>query len=163
MVCIFDPACELLPPWTKELYGTCVLLPLYFTFSLTSSPLFPFPMYSLYRQIVTCGGGGGGCWNVLWTISAKFLHYVLTRFKIYKVASPPQTKMTSKDDIKGLVSLKFLRPCPSLSFPGPVGRRVIKVYYMYTGLGGFTLFHYFRPWDRGAFSAFCSLYPPLLL
>jgi hypothetical protein len=26
MVCIFDPACELLPPWTKELYGTCVLL-----------------------------------------------------------------------------------------------------------------------------------------
>jgi hypothetical protein len=32
----------------------------------------------------------------------------------YKIASPPQTKMTNKDDIKGLVSLKFLRPCLSL-------------------------------------------------
>ncbi len=41
MVCIFDPACELLPPWTKELCGNCVLLPLYCTFSLTSSPLPP--------------------------------------------------------------------------------------------------------------------------
>jgi hypothetical protein len=27
LVAIFDPACELLPPWTKEL--SCVLLPLY--------------------------------------------------------------------------------------------------------------------------------------
>jgi hypothetical protein len=34
----------------------------------------------------------------------------LTRFRTYKIASIPQTKMTSKDDIKGLVSLKFLRP-----------------------------------------------------
>jgi hypothetical protein len=38
------------------------------------------------------------------------LLYLLTRFGTYKIASPPQTKMTSKDDIKGLVSLKFLRP-----------------------------------------------------
>jgi hypothetical protein len=37
LVGIFDPACELLPPWTKELYCTCALLPLY-TFSLTSPP-----------------------------------------------------------------------------------------------------------------------------
>ncbi len=29
----------------------------------------------------------------------------LTRFRVYKIASPPQTKMTSKDDIQGLVSL----------------------------------------------------------
>jgi hypothetical protein len=35
----------------------------------------------------------------------------LTRFRTYKITSPPQTKMTSKDDIKGLVSLKFLLPC----------------------------------------------------
>jgi hypothetical protein len=55
----FDLACELSPPWTKELYGTCVLLPLYCTFSLTSSPLTPFPMYStVYRQCVTVGGEG---------------------------------------------------------------------------------------------------------
>ncbi len=32
----------------------------------------------------------------------------LTRFRTYKIASPPQTIMTSKDDIKGFVSLKFL-------------------------------------------------------
>ncbi len=112
MVCIFDPACELLPPWKKELYISCVLLPLYCTFSLTSFPLPPFPMYSVYRQCVTGGGGGGVCWNVLWTIfcrsftlcfwpdsePTKLLHH------------PSLTKMTSKDDIKGLVSLKFLRP-----------------------------------------------------
>ncbi len=123
MVCIFDPACELLPLWTKELYqilsillelyGTCVLLPLYCTFPLTSSPLPPFPMYSLYRQCVTCGGGGGW-WGVLKCnvdhILQEFYTLFLTRFKTYKIASPPQRKMTSKDDIKGLVSLKFLRP-----------------------------------------------------
>ncbi len=38
---------------------TCILLPLYCTFSLTSSPLPPFPMYGIYRQCVTVGGGGG--------------------------------------------------------------------------------------------------------
>ena len=37
---------------------TCLLLPLYCTFSLTSSPLPPFPMYSIYRQCVTVGVGG---------------------------------------------------------------------------------------------------------
>ncbi len=58
MVCIFDPACGLLPPRKKELYFTCVLLPLYCTFSLTSFNLPPFPMYSIYRQCVTVGEGG---------------------------------------------------------------------------------------------------------
>jgi hypothetical protein len=110
MVCIFDPACELFPPWTKELYGTCVLLPLYCTFSLTSSPLPPFPMYSLYRQFVTCGGVVGVLKCTVDHILQEFYTLFLTRFKTYKIASPPQTKMTSKDDIKGLVSLKFLRP-----------------------------------------------------
>jgi hypothetical protein len=51
MVCILDPACELLPPWKKELYFTCVLLPLYCTFPLTSFPLPPSQMYSIYRQL----------------------------------------------------------------------------------------------------------------
>jgi hypothetical protein len=41
--------------------------------------------------------------NMDWTL-------FLTRFRTYKITSTPQTKMTSKDDIKGLVSLKFLRP-----------------------------------------------------
>ncbi len=62
MVCIFGPACELLHPWTKELY-LCTVAPL------------------LYLQNLQ-----------------------------YKIVSASQTKMTSKDNIKGLVSLKFLRP-----------------------------------------------------
>jgi hypothetical protein len=87
MVSIFDPACDLLPPWKKELYGTCVLLNLYCNFSLTSSslPPPPFPMYSLYRQCATCGGGGelGGegvemyCGPYL----QEFYTLFLTRFK----------------------------------------------------------------------------------
>ncbi len=41
-------------------------------------PLPPFPMYSLYRQFVTVGGWGEGCWNVLYCgpYSAGVLHSV---------------------------------------------------------------------------------------
>ncbi len=39
----------------------------------------------------------------------EFYTLFLTRFRTYKIAKPPQTKKTSKDDIKGYVSLKFLR------------------------------------------------------
>ncbi len=108
MVCIFGPACELLLPWMKELYGTCVLLPLYCTFSLTSSPL---PNVQFIQTVCDL-------WGVLKCtvdhIPQEFYTLFLTRFRTYKIASPPQTKMTSKDDIKGLVSLKFLRPCFNL-------------------------------------------------
>jgi hypothetical protein len=73
-------------------YGTCVMLPLYCTFSLTSSPLPPFPMYStVYRQCVTVGGGG-----VLKCtedhILQEFYTLFLKRFRTYKIDSPPQTK-----------------------------------------------------------------------
>jgi hypothetical protein len=44
-------------------------------------------------------------------ILQEFNTLFLTRFRTYKIASPPQTKMTSKDDIKGMVSSKLLRPC----------------------------------------------------
>ncbi len=44
-------------------------------------------------------------------ILQEFYTLFLTRFRTYKIASPTQTKMTSKDDMKGLVSLKFFRPC----------------------------------------------------
>ncbi len=48
--------------------STCVLLPLYCTFSLTSS-LSPPSQCTVYADNVWLwGGGGGGCWNVLWTI-----------------------------------------------------------------------------------------------
>jgi len=96
MVCIFHPACELLPPRKKDLYFTCVLLPLYCTISLTSFPL-PPSQCTEYTDSVWL------CWNVLWTIFCR--SFTLC----FWPDSPPQTKMTSKDDIKGFVSLKFLR------------------------------------------------------
>jgi hypothetical protein len=112
MVCNFDPACELLPPRKNELYFTGVLLPLYCTFSLTSFPFPPFLMYVQYIQTVcVCGGGGGLLKCTVDHILQEFYTLFLARFRTYKIASPPLTKMTSKDDIKGLVSLKFLCPC----------------------------------------------------
>jgi hypothetical protein len=77
------------------------------TFSLTSSPP-PLPMYSICRN-VTVGGGGGVLKCIVDHILKEFNTMFLTRFRTYKIATPPQTKMTSKDDIKGFVSLKFLR------------------------------------------------------
>jgi hypothetical protein len=56
------------------------------------------------------GGGGGVLKCTVDHILQELYTGFLTRFKTYKIASPPQTKMTSKDDIKGLVSLKYLRP-----------------------------------------------------
>ena len=100
LVCIFDPACELLPPWKKELYFTCVLLPLYCTISLTSFPLPPLPnVQNITQAVCDCGGGG---WGVLKCtvdhILQEFYTLFLTRFRTYKIDTPPQTKMT-KDDI----------------------------------------------------------------
>jgi hypothetical protein len=43
-------------------------------------------------------------------ILQEFYTLFVTRFRTCKIASPPQTKVTRKDDIKGLVSSKFLRP-----------------------------------------------------
>ncbi len=40
-------------------------------------------------------------------ILQEFYTRFLTIIRTYKIASPPQTKMTSKDDIKGLVSLSI--------------------------------------------------------
>ncbi len=95
----------------------CTVAPLLYLLSDVLPPA-PFPMYStvLYMQTVCdCVGGGGGLNCTVGHILQEFYTLFLTRFRTYKIASPPQTKMTSKDDIKGLVSLKFLRPCPSLS------------------------------------------------
>jgi hypothetical protein len=41
----------------------------------------------------------------------------LTRFRTNKIASPPQTKMTSKTTFR-VLSFKFLRPCLGVSRPG---------------------------------------------
>ncbi len=57
VVCIFDPACELLPPRRKELY-LCTVAPLLYLLS-DLLPLPPFPMYSICRQCVWLWGEGG--------------------------------------------------------------------------------------------------------
>jgi hypothetical protein len=90
---------------------TCVLLPLYSTFSLTSSPP---SQCTEYRDSVWLWGGGMLKCTVD-HILQEFYTLFLTRFRNYTIASPLQTKMTSKDDIKGLLSLKFLRPWLLLS------------------------------------------------
>jgi hypothetical protein len=100
MVCIFNPACELLSPRKKELYFTCVLLPLYCTFSLTSFPLPPLPNVQYIQTVCDCGGGGGGgLKRTVDHILQEFYTLFLTRFRTNKIATPPQTKVTSKDDI----------------------------------------------------------------
>ncbi len=96
----------------------CVLLPLYSTFSLTSSPVPPPSSQrkcTVYTDSVWQGWGGGGLNCTVDHILQEFYSLFLTRFRTYKIVSPPQTKMTSKDDNKGLVSLKFLRPWYSSS------------------------------------------------
>jgi hypothetical protein len=81
---------------------TCVLLPLYCTFSLTSSPLPPFPMYSIYRQCVTVRGGVE---MYCGPYSAGVLHSVSDQIRNLQNCFTAPNKMTSEDDIKGLVSL----------------------------------------------------------
>jgi hypothetical protein len=89
---------------------TCVLLPLYCTFSDLPPPP-PLPKLNVQYIQTVCRCGEGGVEMYVDHILQEFYTLFLTRFRTYKIASPPQTKMTSKDDIKGLVSLKFLRSC----------------------------------------------------
>ncbi len=93
----------------------CTVAPLLYHLS---DLLPPFPMYSIYRQCVTVGGWGEGVLKcTVDHILQEFYTLFLTRFRTYKIVSPPLTKMTSKDDIKGLVSLKFLHPWVKVMMP----------------------------------------------
>jgi hypothetical protein len=86
MVGIFDPS--------------CVLLPLYL---LSDLPPLPKVNVQYIQTEYGCGGGGGGARMVLSCvvdhILQEFNTLFLTRFRTYKIATPSQTKMTSKDDI----------------------------------------------------------------
>ncbi len=130
LVCIFDPACELLPPWNKELYFACELLPLYCTFSLTSFPL-PPPLPNVQYKQTVCDCGGGG-WRGVWKctvdhILQEFYTLFLTRFIIYKIASPPLTKWPVKTTLRDW--------CLYSSFGH--GIRVYSTVYLFTqGRGG---------------------------
>ncbi len=76
------------------------------TFSLTS-PTPPPPSQSkstVNEDSVSVRGCGGGGWLgvlccVIDHILLEFNTLFLTRFRTYKIATPPQTKMISKDDI----------------------------------------------------------------
>jgi hypothetical protein len=96
-------------PYVQRNY-TCVLLPLYLLSDLPPPP----PSQSkctLYTDSVWLWGVGEGVLScVVDHILQEFNTLFLTTFRTYKIAIPPQTKITSKDDIKVLVSLKFLRP-----------------------------------------------------
>ncbi len=84
--------------------------------SLWPPPPLPPSQCTVYTDSVWLWDGGAGVLKrTVDHILLEFYTLFLTRFRTYKIASPPQTKMTSKDDIKGLVSLKFLPPCPTVS------------------------------------------------
>ncbi len=88
----------------------------------------------VYADNVWLGGGvWGGVLNcAVDHILQKFYTLFLTRFRTYKITSPPQTKMTRKDEIKELVSLKvhkheilfltFFAETETLWSQGPVTR-----------------------------------------
>ena len=79
-------------------------------------------MYSIYRQCVAVRGWWVVLNCVVDHILQEFYTLFLTRWRTYKIATPPQTKVTSKDDIKGFVSLKFLRLWAGLATWGPPNR-----------------------------------------
>jgi hypothetical protein len=96
LVCIFDPACELLPPWTKELY-LCTVAPL--SSLWPPPPPFPNKMYSIQYTDSVCLGGGVNC--AVDHILQEMYTLFLTRFKTYQIASPPQTKWPLKTTLRG--------------------------------------------------------------
>ncbi len=74
MIGIFDPACELLPPWMKELY-LCTVAPLPYL-------RHPPPPQTKFTVLYTVGcvwlwvGGGGGVELCCGPYSADVLHSV---------------------------------------------------------------------------------------
>jgi hypothetical protein len=70
------------------------------TFSLTSPPS-PLPKVNIHCIQTVCGWGGGmgvlSC--AVDHILQAFYTLFLIRFRTYKIASTPQTKMTSKEDM----------------------------------------------------------------
>ncbi len=97
LVGIFDPACKLLTPWTKELYLCILVYCCPSIFSLTSSPL-PKLKCTVYTDSL-CGGGGGIV--LVDHILQEFYTLFLTRLRTYQITSPPQTKWPVKTTLRG--------------------------------------------------------------
>ena len=100
---------------------TCVLLPLYLLSDLPPSHL-PKLKCTLYTDSVWLlgGGGGGGVELCFRPYSAGVLHSVSDQIQNLPNCFTTLNKMTSEDDIKGLVSLKFLRPWEQESSTNPI-------------------------------------------
>jgi hypothetical protein len=109
MVCIFDPACDLLPPWMKNLMVLVYCCPstvLYLLSDLLPPSLLPNVQYSI-QTVCDCGvggGGGGGVEMYCGPYSAGVLHSVSDQIQDLQNCFTTPNKMTSEDDIKGLVS-----------------------------------------------------------
>ena len=86
----------------------CTVAPLLYLLSDLLPPL-PLPNVQYIQIVCDCGRGGGVLKCTVDHILQEFYTLFLTRLRTYTIVKPPQTKVTSKDDIKGFVSLKFLR------------------------------------------------------
>jgi hypothetical protein len=87
----FDPACELLPPWTKELY-LCTVAPLLYLLSDLLPPPLPNVQYIVYRQCVTVGGGWGVMKCTVDHVLLEFYTQFLTGFRTTKLLHHPKQK-----------------------------------------------------------------------
>ncbi len=92
LVGIFDPACELLPPWTKELYS-CTVAPLS-SLSLTPTP--SQTKCTVYTDSVCLRGGGDLCCR---PYSAGILHSASDQIQKLPNCFTTPNKMTGEDDI----------------------------------------------------------------
>ncbi len=106
------------PLWMKELY-LCTAAPLLYLLSDLPPP--PFPMYSIYRaDNMWLFGGGGGVFVEMYCgpYPAGVLHSVSDQIQNLQNCFTTPSKMTSEDDIEGLVSLNsFVHGC-SVSWEG---------------------------------------------
>jgi hypothetical protein len=100
VVCIFDPGCELLPPWTKEQYLCTVLLPLYCAFSLTSPPL-PKLKCTVYTDSVCDWGGGGIVELCCRPYSAVVFHSVSGQIQNLQYCYTTPNKLAVKTTLRG--------------------------------------------------------------
>ncbi len=85
-----------------------------------------------HRQCVTVGEGGWGSVEMYCgPYSAGVLHSVSDQIQNLQNCFTTPNKMTSEDDITGLVSLKFLCPCVECSV-----QLILVQYYLYQGSNG---------------------------
>jgi hypothetical protein len=80
---------------------------------LMNPPSDPFPLppsqCTVLQTVCDCGEGVMLKCTLDHILQEFYTPFLTRRFRTYKIATPSQTKVTSKDDIKGFVSLKFLR------------------------------------------------------